>query len=205
MKRNNYDYMRDQARAQFLQYDQCAMIEKFHLDADEDLLYIPMLGRIYRIGRADGAVMWQSDGKMLPADYFETMAIYDVLCCSQAGCCLSGRFAPLTSLRGVAYVGNSGGGTIFRDRGDELPASAEAVARACRALGGVPDGQADAAFRVPAFPFLPVQVRFWEADEDFPAQIALLWDENTLSFLRFESACYVENILMRRLRELIWA
>lgn len=205
MMRNNYDYMRNQARTQFLQYDQRTMIEKFSLQSDADYLYIRMLGRDYRIDRSNGTVVQSSDGfaSDADADYFESMTIYDLLCCAKEDCHLAGRFAPLTGLKGVAYVGNSGCGTIFRDRGEELAANAEQVARACRSLGGVPEGNADAAFRIPVFDFLPVQVRFWEADEDFPAQIALLWDENTLAFLHFEAACYAEGILMKRLREQI--
>ena len=49
------------------------------------------------------------------------------------------------------------------------------------------------------FPFLPVQLRFWDADEEFPAQLRFLWDRNTLKFLHFETVYYVIGHLLGKL------
>ena len=44
-------------------------------------------------------------------------------------------------------------------------------AAACRALGGTPGSRGDVSLRIPVFEFFPTELRFWEADEEFPAQL----------------------------------
>ena len=74
----------------------------------------------------------------------------------------------------------------------------QAVAR----LGGTPtDGPGDFSAVLPVLPFFPVLLRFWEADEEFPAQLQLLWDRNTCRYLRYETTFYLSGEILRRLRE----
>jgi hypothetical protein len=55
------------------------------------------------------------------------------------------------------------------------------------------------AYRIPLFDFLPVRFSFWEADEDFPAEIRVLWDTNVQSFMHFETLFYAAGHLLRRM------
>lgn len=71
------------------------------------------------------------------------------------------------------------------------------------ALGGRREGRGDVAFRLYPFPFLPVLFQFWSSDEDFPASLTILWDENTLDFVRYETTYYIAGHLLRRLLELM--
>ena len=50
------------------------------------------------------------------------------------------------------------------------------------------------------FDFLPVIVQFWASDDEFPPVFKLMWDENALSFLRFETVCYAARYLTSRLQ-----
>lgn len=210
MQQSNYDRTRDEMRVKFLEYDQDGMIRRFSLHADENCLYLRMLGRTYRIGRTDGVVAWSDDGfdSCVPADYLESLTIYDVLCCAKPGCRLSGQFAAAASLHGVVYTGHTNlsapgcSGDTAAAAFDRQP---ERLAAACRMLGGTPEGRGDVAFRIPLFDFLPVLFQFWRADEEFPASITLLWDERVLDYLHYESVCYAELLLLRRLRELVQA
>ena len=74
------------------------------------------------------------------------------------------------------------------------------VLRACRELGGVDMGMGELSFRLPLFDFLPVIVQFWSSDEEFPPVFKLMWDENVLMFLRFETVCYAARFLVMRLQ-----
>ena len=76
----------------------------------------------------------------------------------------------------------------------------EKLARACRELGGVDMGMGELSFRLPLFDFLPVMVQFWSSDEEFPPVFKLMWDENTLQYLKFETVCYAAIFLTQRLR-----
>jgi len=202
--RNNYEQMKIQMRSHFLEFDQSEMIRKFSLSHDEDYLYLRFLGRDYRIDRTDGAVESSEDGFVtcVEGDYNESMTLYDVLCCSKPDCALSGEYAPGRSLKGTVYtMGNTGEGSMFADAARRFDADPAALARACAALGGQPQGHGDVAFRLQMFDFLPLQFAFWQSDEDFPPEINLLWDTNVLDFMHYETLWFAAGHLMRRLRE----
>jgi hypothetical protein len=72
---------------------------------------------------------------------------------------------------------------------------------ACLSLGGRQAPGGDICFDLDLFPDLPVRLRFWHADEDFPPQLDLLWDRNTLQFLRYETTWFAAGVLRSRIRE----
>ena len=76
-----------------------------------------------------------------------------------------------------------------------------AFRRACLLLGGRETPGGDLCFELDLFPDLPVRLRFWHADEDFPPSLDLLWDRNTLLFLRYETTWFAAGVLRTRLRE----
>lgn len=200
---NNYEEMRNRMRGHFLEFDQAEMIRKFSLRSDEDFLYIRFLGRDYRVGRRTGVAEWSADGfrTCTEGDYNESMTIYDVLCCSRTDCFLTDEFVPSNSLKGVVYTAMNTGGSMFAKSAEAFERGFAALPRACEALGGVPEGKGDVAYRIPMFDFLPVRFSFWQADEDFPPEIKLLWDRNVLSYMHYETLWFAAGHMMKRLRE----
>lgn len=69
--------------------------------------------------------------------------------------------------------------------------------------GGVREPVGDVAYRLPTFDFLPVIVQFWESDEEFPASFQILWDENVLDFMHYETTYYTAGHLLARLEEVM--
>lgn len=206
MERNNYEQMRDQMRPSFLTYDQQVMIRKFALKHDENYLYIRFCARYYRIGRTTGIVEWSDDHfqTCTEGDFNESMTLYDVLCNSRPDCRLSGEFALSSSLKGIAYTGMNAGSAMGSNKTAEyFDAHIHRLEQACIAMGGTPEGKGDLAFRIPVFDFLPVQFSFWRADEDFPAEIRILWDTNVLHFMHFETLFYAAGHLLARMAEWI--
>lgn len=204
MKKSNYETMRDQMRPQFLTFDQEEMIRKFDLPHDDAYLYIRFCGKCYRIGRTTGIVEWSEDGFVTctAGDFNESMTIYDILCHSRPDCCLSGAFAPSSSLPGLVYTGMKAGSSMGSRQTEEyFNANVDLLHQACAALGGIPEGKGDVAYRIPMFDFLPVRFSFWEADEDFPAEIRVLWDTNVQSFMHFETLFYAAGHLLRCIRQ----
>lgn len=204
MKQNNYLQMRDQMRPHFLSYDQSEMIRKFRLAHDAHYLYIRFCGRSYRIGRTTGIVEWSRDQfrTCTEGDFNESMTLYDILCNSRPDCVLSGEFAPSSSLKGIVYTGMNAGSAMGSNRTAEyFSRHMDRLERACAALGGTPEGKGDVAYRIPMFDFLPVLFSFWQADEDFPPEVRLLWDTNVLQFMHFETLFYAAGHLLKRLTE----
>lgn len=201
--KNNYEQMRDQMRPHFLAYDQEEMIRKFSLRSDEEYLYIRFCARYYRIGRTTGIVEWSDDGfqTCTQGNYEETMTIYDVLCYSKPDCKLSGQFAPSSSLKGVVLTQMSAGSLADHEITKYFDEHAELLEQACIAFGGTPEGKGDLSYRIPIFDFLPVRFCFWRSDEEFPAEVRMLWDTNIQSFMHFETIWYAAGHLLERLQQ----
>lgn len=203
MSVSNYDRTLLDARQRFLSYDQELMIRRFSLAGDETYLYISLVGQRHRIDRASGLVEWlDSGGVPHEAGFQAALSIYDVLCCSKPDCALSGQFAPINSVAKNYHTKNLGG-SIFDGCAPIFARHPERLEQALIALGGIKEGKGDIAYRVDTFPFLPVRIQFWEADEEFPASLQILWDLNTLDFLHYETTYYVAGHLLHRLRELM--
>lgn len=206
MKKNNYETMRDQTRPYFLTFDQEELIRKLDLKHDEDYLYLRFCSRPYRIGRKTGIVEWSEDGfqRAVEGDFSESMTIYDILCYSKKDRSLSGEYAPSSSLKGIVYTGmNAGTSMGSNETAEYFNAHVDRLEQACIALGGIPEGKGDLAYRIPLFDFLPVRFSFWQADEDFPPEVRLLWDTNVLQYMHFETLFYAAGHLLKRLEELI--
>ncbi len=193
-------------RPYFLTFNQQEMIRKFHLRHDENYLYLRFCARPYRIGRHTGIVEWSEDGFLtaVQGDYSESMTIYDILCYSKHTPCLAGQFAPSSSLPGIVYTGMKAGSSMGSRKTEEFfQSNMEKLDKACLALGGIPEGKGDVAYRISLFDFLPVRFAFWAADEDFPPEIRILWDTNVLSFMHFETLFFAAGHLLARLEELM--
>ena len=204
MQRNNYEQMRDKMRGAFLQYDQQKMIDKFHLDHDAAYLYLTFLSRAYRIDRSTGVVTWSDDGfvQTTEADYNESMTIYDVLCYSKDDCRLAGRFCPLHAAKGCASTVRVGG-DLFQPAAKQFQGRTELLQKALWTLGSPSPLGGDVSAEIRVFPFLPVVVQFWDADEEFPASFTMLYDENILDYMHFETVFFMTAHLLARLQETV--
>ncbi|MCC8137695.1 MAG: DUF3786 domain-containing protein [Clostridiales bacterium] len=206
MASSNYDITRDKAELRFLTYDQEKMISKFHLRNDEHYLYIAFVGRDYRIDRSSGRIEWKTDGfsHVEHAGFNEVLAICDVLCDSKDNCCLSGQFVRVNDLKGT--VRSSGlGNDLYEKYAKYFDERTSSLQKACEALGGEKQKIGDVSYLLHPFPFLPLMLQFWESDEEFPASLKFMWDENTLDFLRYETTYYVLGHVLERLKELMEA
>lgn len=204
MARSNYEITRDNMQIKFLEYDQEHMVKKFGLRYDSQYLYLPFVGRDYRIGRKNGKVEWSEDNFLHagPAGFNEALSIYDVLCCSKEHCRLSGQFCTVNQLKGIIQSCRVGGG-LFQPVARFFNGRTVQLDRACAALGGQREALGDVAYRLYPFPFFPIILRFWAADEDFPPNLTILWDENTLDFVHYETTYYIQGHLLDRLRTLM--
>ena len=43
-------------------------------------------------------------------------------------------------------------------------------------------------------------IQLWFGDEDFPASLRLLWDENALMYLKYETMYFAREVLLSRLK-----
>ena len=195
----NYDKMADQARALFLEKDQDGMIARWRLEHDAESLYMRFFGEPMRIDRSTGVVESMATEGYRPQRYVnETMALFDLLTFSKVRPHATGRWASISTLGGIIGAGHDRTlsheptAAKFSGRLDQLRA-------ACVRLGGVPLGKADVGYDIPVFEDFRIWFQFWEGDDEFPANIKYLFDENARQYMHYETLWYVMNALTDRL------
>lgn len=199
---NNYDRMLLAARQRFLEYDPQILGQKPGVTDLGSELATCFFGKHTIIRKADGQILL--DGRT--AGFGESLSIYDWLCDSRNDATPAGEYCALGSLPGI-YVG---GGNLSI----EMPRLARAIQsdpqhfrRICGEMGGREVALADLTVCLPIFPNLPLYLKFYFADEEFPPQLTPLWDRNMLQFVRYETVYYIagclQEYLLRRMDETI--
>lgn len=198
--KDNYAIQARQAKQRFLAYDQEALCRKLNLRNDEDYLYAVLFSETYRIHRRDGEFSRLGEKGWEDANsYGEVMTLLDLLCDSREDRRVSGRWKNMRDFGSLFYANKA---NPVRDPDAEFfAADTQRFAAACRALGGQPLPQGDVGFSITVFEELPIGVQLWLGDDEFPAQLKLMWDANALQYLRFETMHFAVGLLMRRLRE----
>lgn len=209
MALTNYEVMRNSMRSEFVKYNQEKMIEKFGLKHDNTYIYIEFVKRNYRIGRNTGLVEWSDDdfqNQIEEADYSESMTIYDVLCYSKDNCHLSGRFCQTNMLKGTIQSSSTTakpGSGMFQSAADSFDGQADKLQKALYILGEETNMKADAAALLYPFTFLPITIQYWESDEEFPANLKFMVDENMQDFMHFETIWFMKGHIIRRIKEVM--
>ena len=201
-RKSNYEKMKNDMAAVFLKYDQDKMIRKFDLQHDEDSIWIRFVGRTYQIRRRIGSIFWVNDGQQeVEAGYNEVMTIYDVMCNSKEDCHLARNWVNVGSLSAVKGGSLSKTGHFFSEAGKAFEGKTELLMRACERLGGRKLSGGDAAYEIELFPFLPIVLRFWDADEEFSGSLQILTDENILDYMHYETLMFALSHVLERIRQ----
>ena len=135
------------------------------------------------------------------AGHDETMTIYDVLCYADDACHLSHEFVNISSLSSVRTGNLSQNSGFFQNTAEFFNGKTAELRNACITLSGKELGKGDVAFGLKLFPFLPIIIRFWEADDEFPASLQILADRNILDYMHYETLMFALTHLFSRLKE----
>ena len=197
---NNYLIQAMQAKQRFLTYDQNRLIQKLQLPHDGNHLYVTLLRRRYRIERSTGDMEKEAAAGWKAADSFEEiMTLLDLVCDSKENRFLTGRWKNLTDF-GLMFHRS-----LLEGKADpwaeKFQADPERFRKACLALGGKPFPQGDLAFVMELFDGLSILVQLWFGDEEFPAAIRFLWDENALMYLKYETMHFAKGLLLDKISE----
>ena len=197
---NNYLIHAQQAKDRFTTYDQEVLIEKLHLSHDDNYLYTTMLSEHYRIHRKTGDICRKTDTDWVEANsYEEVMTLLDLVCDSREDRFLTGRRKNMTDF-GLMFHRNllEGKADSWADLFESDP---EGFRKACLSLGGKSMTWGDISFAIELFDGLSVLVQLWFGDEEFPAGLRLLWDENALMYIKYETMYFAKGLLLQKLKE----
>lgn len=92
-------------------------------------------------------------------------------------------------------------GDFFQNVGKDFDGKTDALICACEKLKGKKMETGDVSYELHLFPFLPMILRFWESDEDFPASLQILVDKNILDYMHYETLMFAISHLLNRLKD----
>ena len=197
--RDNYLIQVQQAKAWFLRYDAQALIRKLKLESDGEYLYTKMLCKPYRISLHTGDVQRREETWVETNNHGEVMTLLDLVCDSKDNRFLTGKWKNMTDF-GLMFHRN-----LLENKADpwaeKFQADPEGFQKACLALGGKPFSLGDIAYAIELFDGLSVLVQLWFGDEEFPASLRFLWDENALMYIKYETMYFAKGLLLQELED----
>lgn len=135
----------------------------------------------------------KSTGKIVPLNGQESLSlwakfnIYTLFWYCTDPAYPAGEWVPFKSLRGASPFAPAYQKTVLDVFSRTFAGQTEALAEACRKLGGKKLPHGDIGYEIPAFDCMPVRFLFWDADDEFPAQSNILFDKNATDLIHVES------------------
>lgn len=197
---DNYEIQKSAAQKYFLNFDQQSVIDIFHLENDAEYLYVTFFEASYRINRVSGEIQKSSDNFVTASDagFNEVLSIFDLLCHSKKRFQPAGNWAPVNSLKGrPRTIGVSTG--LYENLSSTFDSDPAKFRSACEKLGGIPENYGDISYRFHVFDTMYIILKFYLSDDEFPAQATILWDDNTLESLYYETTFYIAGFLLHTL------
>lgn len=191
-RESNYDKVREAWRLKFLTMDHEALIERFHLDADSDFMYLTYFANPLMIDRHTGKISNQiRQDEILP--FNTVLTIYNMFHYAVEEPAASGNLVPFRQVKRVYPFEKAYKQTIIQGFVDTFAGHVPELKAACEKLGGTRMKQGDAGYILPVFPFLKIAVLFWDADDEFDAQANMLFDSEITSFMHEENVVGVAS------------
>lgn len=183
---SNYDKVIETWRKKFLEMNHEALIRKFHLEADEEALYITYFSHKMRIDRKSGKItMYEQPDKVLT--FNTVITIYNLFHYAIENPVASGKLVPFREVKRVYPFEAAYKKTILAEFQNTFSGHVDELISACEKLNGEKMKQGDAGYILPVFPFFNIAVLFWDGDEEFDAQANMLFDSNITDFLHEEN------------------
>lgn len=191
---SNYEITLQSAMKRFCSYDMESISRKHGITDRGESFETRFLGMETKINKNTGSVT--VDG--VPADYCEGLSVFDWLCDGKPDAKASHSFCPVSSLPGVLVRGQ---GLLMEapELAKEIDAAPEKFQAICKKLGGKILNIGDFGVQIDIFPNLPMQLKFYHSDEEFPPSLTFLWDANILDFVRYETVYYICGTLKKHL------
>lgn len=194
IKKDNYEITLQSAMKRFCSYDMNRMSRKAGIADRGEYFQTSFFGMETRMDKKTGCVT--VDGQ--PADFCEALSVFDWLCDGKIDAKASACFCPVSSLPGVLVRGQ---GLLMEapKLSKEVDIAPDKFRRICTELGGKILNIGDFGVQMDIFPGLPMQMKFYHSDEEFPPSITFLWDENILDFVRYETVYYICGTIKKHL------
>lgn len=167
----------------------------FSLDGD-GRVKATFFGRDYLIDNQDISAV---DGGAVSSNHKSVLAHYLL---SRGRGALSGEFLPIGRLTGMVDTGASPSDNLIKPLAERFSDKYEAFSEAARKAGGRHEGKSPAggeSWLFASLPYLPLKVVFFEADDEFEAEVKVLFDSSAPVFVAYECLELLEMVLVAEL------
>lgn len=194
---STHEVLAQQWRDTFAGYDPARVCGILRLKAEEGYLYLTYFRRPYRLRLKDGFLEKEAEGMWTEKLYFnEAMSIYHLLYYTKELPASCGVWVPNTALEGAGVHSRNMPDPLLEPFAARFSGKVKLLDEACERLGGTRLSKGDVSWQFAAFPQIPVQLVFWDADEDFPAQAQVLFDQRVTDYIHFETTgCMISDLL----------
>lgn len=154
---------------------------------------VRFFGRDYLVSRQEIEAV---DGSHVTPNHKSVLAHYLM---SRGRGALTGENLPIGRLTGVVSSGASPSDNLIKPLAEKFGDRYDVFREAAQKIGGRSEGSAPSGGESWLFhdlPFLPVRVVFFEADEEFPAEVKVLFDSSAPVFVTYEVLELVEMLLV---------
>ena len=191
MQIDNYERLIEQWREKAMGFDYKERYEALGLPGyNEGDLPIVSFGRLYEISRTDARVRDVAQpGRKL--DYQTVLSIYHLFHFSVKWPVNSGRFVPFRDVKRCGPFAPAFKKQVLQPFAKAFEGKKELLIEAGGKLGFRRLPQSDAGFEAKAFECMPVQILFWDGDDEFSAQANILFDENITDFTHEETVVVI--------------
>lgn len=195
---SNYEISLHNAMKRFCSCDMTVLSQKSGVTDRGAYLETRFFGMETKICKKTGNVTLNGEN----ADFCEALSVFDWLCDGKADAKASGRFCPVSSLPGV-FVRGSGLMMKSPELSESIHHNPDKFREICLKMGGKMLDIGDMGAEIEIFSGLPMELKFYFGDAEFPPDITFLWDENILQFVRYETVYYIAATLQKHLNSYI--
>lgn len=194
---HNHEALSQQWCSAFAGYDPSRIGKILDLSRDESYLYLSYFQHAYRLRLEDGWLEKETCNGWTEELYFnETMSIYHLLHYTRDLPRFSGIWVPNTALEGAGAHNRNLPDPLLVPFAAKYSGKTTILDAACQGLGGTRLSKGDVSYEFRAFPQIPLQLIFWDQDEDFPAQVQVLFDQQVTDYIHFETTgCIISDLL----------
>jgi len=191
MQTNNYENLVEQWRRKAMDFDYRERYEALGLPGyNEGNLPVTYCQTRYEISREDFGIYEAGNPGKKP-EHTIALSIYHLFYYSAKKPVNSGRFVPFRDVKRCSPFDPAFKKQILIPFAKAFEGKKERLIAAGERLGLQRIGYSDAGFQAKAFECVPVQILFWDGDDEFPAQANILFDENITEFTHEETVVVI--------------
>lgn len=181
---SNYEKVFEVFRSYFLESDQEKAAEKLDLKIDRDYCYVPFFHEICKINRKNGMICKENGEKVSVTD---RLSILHHLHYYQDTAIQSSQKVPFRQIREASVFEKAYIKSSVEPLKKAFAGSPEKLVESGLLIGGKKESYGDASITLQAFPKISLTYIFWDGDEEFPASVNILFDDQIAKWTHPES------------------